>query len=396
MGEIYSETTARLLGLLEPFVRSMTDPAMVERIQQPGACDFIAGNPQEMPLPGFVQALERWSVPQNKDWFAYKFNVPEARAAVAASLWERRGIAFREQDIYLTTGAFGALSVALGVVVDRGDEVIYISPPWFFYEALIVRSGGTPVRVRVDERTYDLDLEAIAKALTPRTRAIIINSPNNPTGKIYPPETLRGLAEILERAGKQNGRPIYLLSDEAYCRIIYDGRSYPSPTAFYPNSFLIYTYGKTLLTPGERLGYIALPPAMEQRQDLSAAIFIQEAIGGHMFPNAVLQYALPDLERLSIDVGHLQRKRDRMVSALGKMGYQVHMPEGTFYLLPRSPVPDDVAFVRRLAERDIFCLPGQVMEMPGYFRISLTANDDMIDRALPGFEAVLEESRQRA
>ncbi len=395
MGEIYSETTARLLTLLEPFVRSMTDPVMVERIQQPGACDFIAGNPQEMPLPGFVQALERWSVPQNKDWFAYKFNVPEARAAIAASLWERRGIAFREEDIYLTTGAFGALSVALGVVVDRGDEVIYISPPWFFYEALIIRSGGTPVRVRVDERTYDLDLEAIAKALTPRTRAIIINSPNNPTGKIYPPETLRGLAEILERASRQNGRPIYLLSDEAYCRIIYDGRSYPSPTAFYPNSFLIYTYGKTLLTPGERLGYIALPPAMVQRQDLSAAIFIQEAIGGHMFPNAVLQYALPDLERLSIDVEHLQRKRDRMVSALGKMGYQVHMPEGTFYLLPRSPVPDDVAFVRRLAERDIFCLPGQVMEMPGYFRISLTANDDMIDRALPGFEAVLEETRQR-
>ncbi len=395
MGEIYSETTARLLTLLEPFVRSMTDPAMVERIQQPGACDFIAGNPQEMPLPGFVQALERWSVPQNKDWFAYKFNVPEARAAIAASLWERRGSAFREEDIYLTTGAFGALSVALGVVVDRGDEVIYISPPWFFYEALIIRSGGTPVRVRVDERTYDLDLEAIAKALTPRTRAIIINSPNNPTGKIYPPETLRGLGEILERASKRNGQPIYLLSDEAYCRIIYDGRSYPSPTAFYPNSFLIYTYGKTLLTPGERLGYIALPPAMVQRQDLSAAIFIQEAIGGHMFPNAVLQYALPDLERLSIDVEHLQHKRDRMGSALSKMGYQVHIPEGTFYLLPRSPVPDDVAFVRRLAERDIFCLPGQVMEMPGYFRISLTANDDMIDRALPGFEAVLEETRQR-
>jgi aspartate aminotransferase len=395
MEEIYSQVTARLLTLLEPFVRSITNPAVVERLQQPGACDFIAGNPQEMPLPGFVEALQRWSVPQSKDWFAYKLNVPEARAAAAASLRQRRGIPFREEDIYLTTGAFGALSVALGVVVDPGDEVIYVSPPWFFYEALIVRSGGTPVRVRVDERTYDLDLQAIAAAVTPRTRAIIINSPHNPTGKIYSPETLRGLAEILDSAGRRNGRPVYLLSDEAYCRIVYDGRPYPSPTAFYPNSFLIYTYGKTLLTPGERLGYIALPPTMEQREGLSAAIFIQEAIGGHMFPNAVLQYALADLERLSIDVGHLQRKRDRMVSALSEMGYQVHVPEGTFYLLPRSPISDDIAFVNRLAERDIFCLPGRAMEMPGYFRISLTANDDMIERALPGFEAVLEETRQR-
>jgi aspartate aminotransferase len=263
-----------------------------------------------------------------------------------------------------------------------------------FYEALILRTGVTPVRVRVDERTFDLDLERIRAAITPQTRAIIVNSPHNPTGKIFGPDTLQGLAQVLTHASERHGRLIYLLSAESYCRIVFDGRDFPSPTAYYANSFLIYTYGKTLLTPGERLGYIALPPTMEQRDSLSMAIFIQQLVGGHMFPTVVLQYALPELERLSIDIGHLQRKRDRLVSALRDMGHQVHIPEGTFYLLPKSPLPDDVAFTDLLAQRDIFCLPGTASEMPGYFRISLTASDDMIERALTSFKAALEEARQ--
>ena len=393
--EIYSQTISRLIDLLGPLARVMADREMNERATQPSACNFLLGNPQEMPLPGFVEALQRWSLPRTKDWFAYKDNESGSRKAVVESLRKQRGLAFQEENIFLTTGAFGALAVVLGVVTNPGDEVIFVSPPWFFYEALIVRAGGVPVRVRMNERTFDLDVDAIERSITPRTRALIINSPHNPTGKIYPPETLRHLADILERNSRVNGRPLYLISDEAYCRIVYDGRPYPSPTSFYPNSFLIYTYGKTLLTPGERIGYIALPPAMEQRERLSLAIFLQQLVGGHIFPNAVLQYALPELEQLSIDVEHLQRKRDRMVSALCEMGYQVHAPEGTFYLLPRSPLPDDVDFVSRLARRDIFCLPGAVMEMPGFFRVSLTANDDMIDRALPGFQATMDEVKQK-
>lgn len=395
MEEIYSQTISRLIDLLGPLAGVLADRQMSERAALPSACNFLVGNPQEMPLPGFVEAIQRWSVPRTKDWFAYKDNESGSRKAVVESLRKQRGVTFQEDNIFMTTGAFGALAVALGVVTNPGDEVMFISPPWFFYEALIVRAGGNPVRVRMTERTFDLDLEGIERAITPRTRAIIINSPNNPTGKIYPPDTLRDLAGILERQSQVNGRPIYLISDEAYCRIIYDGRPYPSPTSFYPNSFLIYTYGKTLLTPGERIGYIALPPTMEQRERLGLAIFLQQLVGGHVFPNAILQYALPDLEQLSVDVVHLQAKRDHMVTALCEMGYQVHAPEGTFYLLPRSPLPDDVDFVGRLARRDIFCLPGAVMEMPGYFRISLTANDDMIDRALPGFQAALDEVKDK-
>jgi aspartate aminotransferase len=230
-------------------------------------------------------------------------------------------------------------------------------------------------------------VDAIAAAITPRTRAVIINSPNNPTGKIYPEATLRQLAHVLTDASNRYGRPIYLISDEAYSRIIYDERGFMTPTAYYRNSFLIYTYGKTLLTPGQRIGYIALAPNMPERELVGNAVLLAQVTLGYAFPNALLQHALPDLERLSIDVEHLQQKRDRLVNALGEMGYEVHSPEGTFYLMPRSPIPDDAQFIRLLAEQNIYCLPGWVIEMPGYFRISLTANDEMIERSLPGFAA---------
>jgi aspartate aminotransferase len=235
---------------------------------------------------------------------------------------------------------------------------------------------------------------AIKAAIGPRTRAIIINSPHNPTGKIYSHATLEGLAGLLTHASAHIGHPIALISDEAYSRIIFDGRAYPSPTAFYPHTFLIYTYGKTLLTPGQRIGYIALPPTMPGREQLRTALFVSQLVTGYAFPNALLQHALRDLEQLSIDIDHLQRKRDRMVAALRDIGYDLHVPEGTFYLLPRSPLADDLAFIELLAEQDIFCLPGTVVELPGYFRISLTANDAMIEQALPGFATALQKATQ--
>src|SRR5262249_21312879 len=156
---------------------------------------------------------------------------------------------------------------------------------------------------------------------------------------IYPSSTLARLADVLSRVSEQHGRAIYLLSDEAYRRIVFDDRCVPSPAAFYPHSVIVYTYGKTLLTPGQRLGYLALPPGMPlaERELLRPAILLAQVTTGYAFPNALLQHALPELEALSIDVAHLQRKRDRLVSELRAMGYQVHVPEGTFYLLPRSP-----------------------------------------------------------
>ena len=378
----------RILQGQVPLLRFFTESAWSKRdLDDPENADFVAGNPQEMVMPEFVEALQRWSVPRDKDWYAYKFNEPYARAAAASALRDRRGVAFEDEDIFLTDGAFAGLNITIGTVTDPGDEVVFLSPPWFFYEALIIAAGATPVRVPVQQPSWDLDLDAIAAAITARTRAIIVNSPNNPTGRIYTPQQLEGLARVLTEASERNGRPVYLVSDEAYWRIVFDDREYRSPTEFYPWSFLVYTYGKTLLTPGQRLGYVALPPTMPDRETMRTALMVaQLSIGANGVPNAVLQRALADLEKLSVDVKALQRRRDRMVEALRAAGYDVHTPEGTFYLLPRSPIEDDVAFTEQLAKDKVFVLPGTLVEMPGWFRISVTGNDDMVERALPVFE----------
>lgn len=379
---------------LTSVLRFLNQSTWAKRQGEAGASDFVFGNPHELPLTGFVNALQKAIVPQNENWFAYKMSERESCESVAQSLRQWRGIPFESNDILMTNGAFSGISVCLGALVDPGDEVIFISPPWFFYEALIAAVGGVPIRVKIQPDTFDLDLNAIEQAITARTRAIIINSPNNPTGKIYPESTLKALAAILQHASERHGQPIYLLSDEAYSRIIYDGRSYPSPVSCYDNTILIYTYGKVLLTPGQRIGFLAHAPDMPNKGEIANALFAAQVFTGYAFPNALLQHAITDLDRLSIDIGHLQHKRDRMVEALRAMGYELQSPEGTFYLLVRSPIEDDWKFSDMLADQHIFCLPGTVVEMPGYFRLSLTASDEMIERALPGFATAINACRE--
>jgi aspartate aminotransferase len=377
-----------------PFVRFLTGSAWAKRAGADGISDFVVGNPHEMPMPAYVQAIQRASIPRNADWFGYKTNEPIAREVAARSLADRLGLPFEPDDIFMTKGASNALVVALSTILDPGDEVIFLSPPWFFYESMIAFVHGVPVRVSVDLATFDVDVAAIEAAITPRTRAVIVSSPNNPTGKIYPPATLARLAKALGRASDAFGRAIYLISDESYSRLTFDGRRFESPTAHYPYTFLVYSYAKALLTPGQRLGYLALAPAMPDRDRMRRAVFATQC-SGYGFPDAVLQHALPDLEPLCIDVGRLQWRRDRLVGVLREQGYTVHIPEGAWYLLPRSPIPDDAAFTDLLAAEDVFVLPGQIVELPGYFRISLTASDSMVERSLAGFAAAKRAAEQR-
>lgn len=377
----------------KPFVEFLTESAWTKRLGAEDICDFVVGNPHDMPLPAYVEAIQRASIPLQPNWFGYKTNEPVARKVAAQSLRDRLGIPFESDDIFMTKGASSALVIALSAVLNPRDEVIFQSPPWFFYESMIAFTRGVPVRVRVDLTTFDLDVDAISAAISPRTRAVIVNSPNNPTGKIYPPETLDRLARALDAASERYGRAIYLLSDESYNRILFDGGHFPSPVAHYPNSFLVYSYAKALLTPGQRLGYLALSPSMPQREHMRSAILATQC-SGYGFPDAVLQHAMPDLEPLCIDMAQLQRRRDFMVDALRQQGYDVHVPEGAWYLLPRSPLADDMAFTEILAAENVFVLPGCIVELPGYFRISLTASDEMVKRSVPGFAAAIEAAEE--
>ncbi len=388
-------TSAQLASLrrsLTTFESFLNDSEWTRRVGDPSIADFVVGNPHDPPLPAYVDALLAATTPRRVDWYAYKMNARSSVRTVAASLRDRFDMPFEPEDIFMTNGNFGGLAVALRTVVDPGDEVVFISPPWFFYEALILASGASPVRVLADREAFDLDIGAIERALTGRTRAIIVNSPHNPSGRIYPVDQLDRLAGVLTAAEERHGRPIFLLSDEAYNRIVFDDLDYPTPVAHYPRSFLLYTYAKTLLTPGSRLGYVALPPTMPGRGELRDAIPIAQILTGWAFPVAQLQHALPDLEPLSVDVGHLQARRDRICVALRGQGYELLVPEGTFYILVRSPLDDDLAFVELLNARDVFVLPGSVFEMPGWFRISITASDDMVERGIGGFGRAMEDA----
>jgi aspartate aminotransferase len=365
------------------------------RQNDPNICDFTLGNPHQMPQEAYVEALRQVLTPQNELWFAYKTNGVEAQRAAAESLQRLLGVPFEPEDIYLTTGGFSAIAMALKAVANPGDEVIYSLPPWFCYEPILTEAGLVPVKVRINAETFDLDLDAIAAAITPRTRVVIVNSPNNPTGRIYPPELLQKLAALLEYASAGNGHRIYLVSDEAYNRIVYDGIRFHSPVEYYPYTLLAYSYGKTHLAPGQRIGYLALPPSMPDRRQLGEVLEALQLAMGWIYPNALLQYALPALEQFSIDVGQLQRKRDRLVEELTGMGYRVHRPEGTSYLFVHSPIADDHAFTEALTTRDVFVMPGVLFETPGFFRMSLTANEDMVERSLPAFAAAINEATAR-
>ena len=364
-----------------------------ERRLEPGVLDFTFGDPHEMQMPAYVEALREAAVPQDELWFAYKQSEEPAQEAAAASLRRVVPLDWTGDDLRMTTGGFGALTVSLKALADPGDEVVYTLPPWFLYEGLALEAGLVPVKVDALQPSFDLDLAAIEAAITPRTRVVIVNTPNNPTGRVYPADLLKALADLLETASVRNGRRIWVISDEPYNRIVFDGVDFHSPAEFYRWTLLCYSYGKTLLSPGQRVGYVAVPPGLPGADELKEAIGSLQIAGGWLFPNAVMQYAVPRLEQLSLDVPALQAKRDHMVTALREMGYRLSVPEGTFYLWPESPIPDDEAFVADLARRGVLVMPGRLFETPGYFRICLTATTESIEASLPHFRAAIDEVR---
>jgi aspartate aminotransferase len=255
---------------------------------------------------------------------------------------------------------------------------------------MLLAADAIPRKVDLLKPNFDLDFDAIEAAIGSRTRMVIVNSPHNPTGRIYTSKALETLACLLERASSRIGHRIFLLSDEPYRRLRFDGCEFVSPAATYPWTLISYSYGKVLLAPGQRLGYLALSPLMPsaERQALRDAMFATQMALGWCFPNAVMQYAVPDLESLSIDLAAMARRRDRLTAALSGAGFQVLRPEGTFYLMARWPDGEPEALWNALADWNVFVLPGSIMNMPEYLRICLTASDEMVDRALPAFTAL--------
>jgi aspartate aminotransferase len=361
-----------------------------DRRGDPDIADFTFGNPHEMPLERLVGAIRAAAVPENKDWFAYKSSEDAPREFLATAVGRELGLAFEPPDIALTNGAFAAISVAFRLLLDAGDEAIFSEPAWFCYEPMLVLADAVPRKVALARPAFDLDLDAIEAAIGPRTRLVIVNTPHNPTGRIYSRELLTDLAARLDRASARIGRRIFLLSDEPYRRLRFDGRAFVSPAAIYPWTLISYSYGKVLLAPGQRLGYLAISPLMptDDRQALRDTLFATQMALGWCFPNAIMQYAVPQLEQLSIDVPALTRRRDTLTEVLTARGHAVLPPEGTFYLWVKWAGTDPERLWNALADRGVFVMPGRILSASDYFRISLTASDEMIARALPAFATV--------
>lgn len=355
----------------------------------PGVCDFTFGNPQEFPLDGLVASLRQRAIPHDKNWFAYKTSEEAPQAFLAEHVGRELALPFEPSDFALTAGAFAAIMVAFRLVLDPGDEAVISEPAWFCYEPMLLAADAVPRKVMLKTPTFDLDLETIAAVIGPKTRLVIVNSPHNPTGRIYDTALLRELAALLDRASARFGRRIFLLSDEPYRRLRFDGRAFVSPAALYPWTLISYSYGKVLLSPGQRLGYLALGPLMPaaDREALRGVMFSAQMAMGWCFASALMQHAVPDLENLSIDCAALAQRRDHLVKALTDFGCEMLRPEGTFYLWGRWPEGDAERHWNRLADQGVFVLPGRLMNAPGYFRISLTASDAMVERALPVFKA---------
>jgi aspartate aminotransferase len=349
-------------------------------------CDFTLGNPDLEPPPEVRAALCRVAADDRPHRHGYMPNAgfPEVRERVAAHLRRATGLEFTSEDIFMTVGSAGAANAYLKAVLDPGDEVIVLLPCFSEYPFYVQNHAGRMVAVQTGE-DFLPDVEAIARAVTPRTRALILNSPNNPTGRVYPEPVLRRLNDLLESLD----HPVTVLSDEPYKPIVFDGRRPPEVVSLVRRSVVANSWSKMFAIAGERIGYLALSPRLEERVALRGACAFTNRILGFINAPAIWQWVIAETLDVKIDAGVYQQRRDRLCGALERLGYEITRPEGTFYLFPRSPLPDDIAFVRLLAEEGVLGVPGAGFGRGGYFRLSLTVPMETIERSLDGFARAL-------
>jgi aspartate aminotransferase len=352
--------------------------------------DFSLGNPNLEPPPAFHQTLRNLLEESPPGLHAYMPNAGllQTRQAVAGFLSGEHGLPFTENEVIMTCGAAGAINTVFRALLSPGDEIIVPAP--YFVEYLFYADNFQALpRIIPPGPGFLPDLAAIEKALTPKTKAVLINSPNNPTGRVYPAAVINGLGELLRKWRQEKGQDIYLIADEPYRKIVYDGIRVPSIFQAYTGSIVVTSYSKDLSIPGERIGYLAVNPQAPDREELVNAMTLTNRIMGFVNAPALMQKALVQLQGQTVDIGLYQKKRDLFCRGMGQAGYQFDIPEGAFYLFPHSPIPDDVAFVRALQEEKILTVPGTGFGAPGYFRIAYCAADETIERSLPGFERVM-------
>jgi len=354
--------------------------------------DFSLGNPNLEPPEQVKRAIIDTVQDPRPGKHAYMPNagLKETREAVANFLAKEHPVKLSWEHIIMTVGAGGGLNVALKTLLDEKDEVIILAPYFVEYFFYVDNHNGIGKLVNTKE-DFSLDLKAIEAGITPKTKALIINSPNNPSGRVYDEISLKSLGKILLRAKEKNGRTVYLLSDEPYSKLVYDGVKVPSIFGAYPNSLLITSYSKDLSLPGERIGFVAVNPEMENWQQTVDGLTFCNRILGFVNAPALMQRILPRLQGVKVDIREYQKKRDLLCAGLSRAGYSFTKPEGAFYLFIKSPIPDDVLFVRELLQENILAVPGTGFGTPGFFRLAYCVDDRVIEGSMPGFERAIQK-----
>ncbi len=354
--------------------------------------DLSLGNPVIDPPEEFFSRLK--SIADNPISGMHRYmpnaGLLETREAVAGQLADETMRAFTANEIIMTCGAGGALNVVMKTLMDPGDEFVIFAPFFVEYHFYADNHGGS-CKVVPPDRDFLPDLEAFRDAVTPKTRGVLINSPNNPTGVLYSSDVLSNLCEIIREKEEEYGTQIYLVSDEPYRRLIFDNLKYPHIFDHHVRSIVATSHSKDLALPGERIGYIAIHPDCPDKQEIiDGMVFCNRTLGFVNAP-ALAQHLVTSLQSVTVDVGLYERKRNFLYSKLTDMGYSVVRPQGAFYMFPKAPIDDDVEFVDKLKEERVLAVPGTGFGLPGYFRLSYCLKDETIEGALPGLSKAISQ-----
>ncbi len=355
--------------------------------------DLSLGNPVVEPPEEVRQAIVSAASNTTPGLHRYMPNagLTDVREAVAGSLSAESGVKLSADHVVMVCGAAGGLNITLKALLDPDEEVIAFSP--FFVEYLFYSDnhGGKTVIVPTHE-DFRLNFDELRKALSPKTKAVIINSPNNPTGVVYSRAMLTELAEVLRQHTSDTGNPVYLISDDPYKKIVFDEVETPNIMELYENSIYITSHSKDLALPGERIGYVAVHPKCADAESLMSGLIFCNRVLGFVNAPALIQRAVRNVQDVSVDAEMYRKKRDFLYGELTRIGYSVVKPQGAFYLFPKSPIEDEVAFVQKLAEKKVLVVPGRGFGSPGYFRISYCVPDKVLEGSIRGFKNAFSEA----
>lgn len=355
--------------------------------------DFSLGNPSVPPPKAVGEAIIDIIETDNPNFIHGYMNnsgYEQVRDTVAESLNRRFDSTFDRNDIIMTAGAAGGLNCVLRTLLNYKDEVICFAPFFGEYRSYISNFGGETVVVPADTQTFQLNTEAFERLITDKTRAVIINNPNNPSGVVYSSETLDKLQKILSQAEKRIGHPIYVISDEPYRELVYDGAMVPFMPKHIKNCLIAYSWSKSLSLPGERIGYLAIPKQIDAYEELQSALVVANRCLGYINAPSLFQLVARRCLDEQTDIEAYDKNRTLIYNSLVAMGFECVKPQGAFYLFVKSPVEDEKEFVAEAKKQNIILTPATTFGCPGYVRIAYCVSYDMIERSLPAFKRVAE------